>query len=296
MNPETAERLATWARYAQACEAVRTASKHLLSDGKVMPMKGVLLGALGIVQPAQRALRDIDLLVDGVNLGTAVERLGRAGFRLVDVPIAPGAVSLSHPLHPLLWVDVHVRPVPIGLGRITRSYLFETAREDLALFGERVFVPSPPRLVVALIGNIVKDRVVYARRHTADDLAACLTGPNAPGLDAVAKELRAVSLMRAGAHACTWAHAWTGSPALHDLLTVLEPSRLRRDALQERLRATWPGNAQTFMARLSGRAVSDSLVLKVAAPLAAAAGALALPFRRRSLALRNRGDASRNLR
>jgi Uncharacterised nucleotidyltransferase len=268
-----------------------------------MPLKGVLLGALGILSPAQRALRDADLLVDTPCLGGVVAKLGRAGFKVCDVPIAPGKVSVSHADHGSFWLDIHTQPMPRGLSRITCHYMFEGARPDDRLFGVRVYVPAPERLVVALIGNVAKDRIALAEPHTSADVAAALRVLGPDGVDLVARELRAVSLCRVGALVCARAHrllreGGAAEEAIAGLrqLELQLISAAERAAFERRLAAVQRTDRGELVARLRARAGSDSWGLSLQAPLWALLGAATWGPRRLYLQARNQGDVSLPLR
>src|SRR5262245_33056953 len=152
MHPSTAQKLATWGRHAQARRLVQEVVRALGPTARVMPLKGALLGALGIKAPAERQIRDVDVLFDGAWMGDAVAALGRFGFRIQEVPWSHGDVALSHPDHENLWVDLHSVPMPLGFGRLTRAYLFGDARLDEQLFGVPVFVPTRLKIALHLIG------------------------------------------------------------------------------------------------------------------------------------------------
>jgi hypothetical protein len=288
LHAATAQHLATWARHTQAKKIVQLAVSALGDQARAMPLKGALVGALKIVSPAQRQMRDVDLMILGIGLGEAVHRLGKAGFRITDIPWSHGYVSLRHPDHDTLWLDLHTVAMPLGFGRLTRSYMFEGAQLDHELFGARVHIPARVKLIAHLIANIVKDRVVYAYPHAAVDLAAAVTSFDDPR--AICEELRQLSLTHGGVLAITWALRHTEAPALAELLGLLEPDPGRRARHLAHVRGLVSADRGDFWSRLKGRTGADNLWLRGLAPIAGAASVLTWPARQRWLLARNRGD------
>jgi hypothetical protein len=252
-----------------------------------MPLKGALLGALEILPPAERAMRDVDVLVQGISLGDAVAGLGRAGFQIRDIPWSHGYVSLSHPEHETLWVDLHSVAMPLGFGRLTRAYLFRDAARDEALFGVPVFVPTRLKLAVHLIANIVKDRIVYAYPHAATDLAATVSA--GVDLERLRDELRMLSLSQGAATAVTWAYRHTMSPELATLLDLLWPGAEAQALLLQRTQALVRSDQDDFWSRLKGRTGADNIGWRAAAPLLGAVSVLTWPVRSRWLRARSGG-------
>jgi len=288
LHAATAQQLATWARHTQAKKLVQMAISALGSEARAMPLKGALIGALNIVPPAQRKMRDVDLMIMGIGLGQAVHRLGKAGFTITDIPWSHGYVSLRHPEHDTLWLDLHTVAMPLGFGRLTRCYMFEGAEVDEQLFGARIHVPARLKLVAHLVANIVKDRVVYAYPHAAIDLAAAVTSFGDP--HTIARELRQLSLSHGGVLAVTWALRHTEAPALAELLEVMEPDPRKRDLHLTHVRRLVSDDRDDLWSRLKGRTGADNLWLRGLAPVAGAASVLTWPARQRWLLTRNRGD------
>ncbi len=202
---------------------------------RVMPLRGVLLSAAGLLDPASRPLQDVDILLDGMTLGSGVARLARNGFRVERSKRNRGTVVLSHAMHEALWLDVHPSPLPPWFGRVTSSYLFADAHANSSLFGAQVYVPSHARLMVHLIAYILKDGVVRAYRHAATDVAAVAEVCSLEDIDEVAEHLRRLSLLEGSLLAVLWAHSLTDSSALAALARRLEPDAKIREACQEEL-------------------------------------------------------------
>lgn len=293
LQHSAAQQLARWARHAQAREVVSAAVSALGEQARAMPLKGALLGALRVVHPAARELRDADLLVDGISMSEAVARLGREGFRITDIPWSHGYVALEHPRHPV-WIDLHTRPMPLGFSRLTREYLFDDAKADTALFGVQVFVPTMHKLALHLIANIVKDRIVYAYPHTAFDLAAVLRA--GLSFDALRADLKRLSISQGGLLAVAWAFRHTQAPELAQLFATLEPDDERRAQAVAALHAMVRSDRADFFSRLKGRGSSDNLFLRGVAPLFGALSVVTWPLRSRWLRTRNRGDDAQELR
>lgn len=248
-----------------------------------MPLKGILLGALGVVDPADRPISDVDVLVFGIGLRAATSRLLRAGFRIMDVPIANGYLSLLSDSNPSISLDLHTRLMPSAQGRLQPSFLLVGAQRRDDMFGAAVWVPTLERLAVHTIANIIKDRVVQAHPHTARDLAALLDllGRSAP--PELALTLRQLSLARSAALAVAWANETYGHPALERMLHRLEPLPARRRALHAQLRARRAHDHFDLRSRIAARACADELELRLLAPLLAAADVITWPLRRASL-------------
>ncbi len=235
MNVPEADRPPGWAktlfaerRHAEAREVVRLAAEAVGEGARVMALRGVLLSTAGFLEPADRPLQDVDVLLDRTTLASGVARLVRAGFRIERRRRRDGSVVLSHAMHEALWLDVHSAPLPPWFGRVTSSYLFKDAQANTSLFGANVFIPSHARLMVHLIGHILKDEVVGAYRHAATDLAAVAAVCTRDDLDEIADHLRDLSLREGAVLAVLWAQALTSSAALEALVQRLEPDFSKR--------------------------------------------------------------------
>jgi hypothetical protein len=83
-------------------------------------LKGLTLGALAYGKPTLKSAIDIDLLIDGQNLGKAADLLRKAGYKLIAPAESPGDAILSAwhvgwkesvwaKASPVLQIDLHTR-------------------------------------------------------------------------------------------------------------------------------------------------------------------------------------------
>jgi hypothetical protein len=292
LHASTAQRVATWARHSQAREVVRMAAAALGATAQVMPLKGVLLGAIGVVPPAERPIRDADVLVRGATLTEVARRLGKAGFTITDFPWSHGYVSFAHRDHEQLWLDVHTVLMPAGLGRLRPDYMFRHARPDDVAFRTRVYLPEPRALMIQLLANIVKDRIVRAFEHVPADVAAVARKLSPEERGAVAADARALALHRGMAQALTWVAARVDEPAVPALLQVLVPSPSERAEVARQVAQLGRADQGSLRARLRARAGADLGWLQIYASAFTAASVVTYPLRKAWLVANNRGDGS----
>jgi hypothetical protein len=243
-----------------------------------MPLKGVMLGALGIVDPADRPISDVDLLIFGGSLRWSAARLAQAGFRLMDVPLASGYLSML-PANGPLSVDLHTRLVPFGLGHVPARIMLGGAERRDDLFDASVEVPTRERLAFHVLVNIIKDRVVHALPHNAHDLRALLRELTHGELISLARNLEKAALRRAGALALLWARESANDVAFDTVLGALSVDAPLESTLHGQL-ARWQRHDHADLAsRMRARSSADRLDLRLAAPLAAGLDLLGWPLR-----------------
>lgn len=272
--------VAMWARHMRAREVLRWAAEALGPDAELMPLKGVLLAALGIVDPAERPISDVDVIVSGVSLPTAAARLAQRGFGLADVPLARGYLSLAAPARGYPSLDLHTRLLPLGLGTLSVADLKAGSTRRADLFGFPVAVPSMCALAAHSLANIIKDHVVKALPHNAEDLAALLRRLTPAELTELAALICRVSLRDAACLALVWSHARTGDAHIALLLEKLLPHGLTRAQLTSRLRAWSDAPSPPLLQRLQARAMVDARSLRILALLGAGYDLATWPGRR----------------
>ena len=168
------DRVSVWVRHRAAETIVRALVSAVPRGVDVMPMKGTLVARAYYLDPVDRPISDCDVLFRGASMTVVLGALERAGY----VRGAPGrnlwTEDLVCPGVSTLTLDLHREPLPTGLGEVNTRWLFTDAARDTELFGAPVWVPTPERLVVALLGNIAKDHFYRAFAHTALDVAQVL--------------------------------------------------------------------------------------------------------------------------
>lgn len=259
-----------------ARETVRAAAAALAGPGlRVAPLKGVLLHALGVVDPSQRPVSDADLLVEPASFDAATERLAALGYtRVRDESGSHQRRARFLSGHPhLLGIDLHARLFDPSRYRLDTAGLFARARRDDTLFGAPVWLLAPEDLYAHLVGHLAHDWVRRSDAHHPRDLAA------------VANRLHlqvgrvADHLVRCGlARAARVALPHCGDPFARDVLAALPTDRIGslarvasllprrgarpdaplRRATQLLMSASVPGSlAGALRRRLSGRADLD---------------------------------------
>lgn len=266
-----------WARYERVRVVVRRVVDSLGAETIVAPMKGAWLVATGTRHPADRAMRDVDLLIAGTSLARVTDRLARDGFRLADVPRAYGVVSLAPREATWPWVDLHTRPLPPGLGRLDARAMLAGARLDREAYGVPVRLVADLPAAIQLVGNLLKDRVVHAHAEAGRDLEAVLAGGRLEP-EVLAGGLVEAGLGGGGALVCAWAAQ--GGADLTDLATALEARGFAKHVARACLRrAIDREGGSPALARLASRLVADHATDRILAVGAAAVGALTHPLR-----------------
>jgi Uncharacterised nucleotidyltransferase len=246
-----------WVTQMLAARMVARVASALGSRARVMPVKGVLVARRFYDDPAERPMSDCDLVLVGMGARDAARRLVAEGWRVADWSNDPDVVDVAHPSIPGIHADLHSRPLPVGYGAVTAAWMADGATEDRRLFGVPVLVPDDRRLLVHLLGNILRDHIVNARAHTADDIARVLARSphDVAAFAAVAHDAR----LRLGCWAALdWVGARVSEPrvaALRDAL-ALSPSERRLASLRTGVLNS--ASTPKLVARIVARCVSDA--------------------------------------
>lgn len=255
---DATEQRKRWVTQMLAARMVARVAAALAPDARVMPVKGALVSRRFYDDPAERPMSDCDLVLVGMRARDAARRLVSMGWRVADWSNDPDVVDVAHPSLPGIHADLHSRPLPVGYGAVTAAWLAEGAVEDRALFGAAVLIPDDRRLLVHLLGNILRDHVVNARAHTAEDVARVLARSRYD----VASFAAAIgdARLRMG---CWSALGWVASrveePRVVALRAALSltPTELRVARLRERALRAPPHTPPRLVARAVARCVSD---------------------------------------
>jgi len=208
----------------------REALTRLIDDVRetgaiVMPLKGVLLVALGIRKASERPMIDVDVLVEprvARAAALAARRKGWEGTLGNDY-----ACMLIHPATSSTSVDLHRALFPTGFFRMSTEGVFARATRDTKLFGREVMLMSPLDLYAHLVGHFTKGRT--DRRdllHLRDFAAVGRWSGLSPS--ACAAHLDEVGLARAARYALTMAADTEGDVFARDVVRALPRDRRGR--------------------------------------------------------------------
>jgi hypothetical protein len=259
-----------------AVRLVREVVAVLGPDVHVMPMKGTLVARIYYPVPWQRPMSDCDVLILGTSFSNVLTRLTRAGYRITDWARMIGGATVRSPTIKGLSLDLHARPLPIGLGTVSATWLATDAQMDTQLFGAPVLVPDPRRLLVHLLGNIAKDHVYRAFPHAVTDVAQVFKAREFSP-HAFASMIRTARLQRGAWMALARVVELTGCPEASDLQTALGLSRteVRMASSQLATLRSWASvDPIPWRARMLARAVGDNLLDITYGFGAAASGAM----------------------
>ena len=290
----TAMALDAWLAQEVAAEIVRETVRALGPCAKVMPLKGTLLARTHYRHASERPMRDCDVLLSGLNMREAIGRLGAHGYQLFEWSNAADVVTLLPPGGGTLLLDVHLSPLPYGLGCVDSAWMMDEARLDEELFGVPVHLPAPSRLLVHLLGNVLKDHVYRAFAHTVRDISRVLEAPSTD-LSQCAHAIRAARLRlgsymalervadEAGQSARRAATASeTGSERARRLMTMLDLAPAERREAARRLSVLRKSSSRpTLVQRLVARTSADTRADRVRAVCAAGFGVCASTLRNR---------------
>ena len=121
-----------------------------------MPLKGVLLVALGVRQAADRPMIDVDVLVDPSRARAVVSAARAHGW---DVPAGNDwSCALVHPAIRSMSIDLHRTLFPRHFFAMDTEGVFRRGRADDKLFGRDVVIMSAVDLYAHLVGHFVKGR------------------------------------------------------------------------------------------------------------------------------------------
>lgn len=255
---DATEQRRRWVTQMLAARMVARVATALSPDARVMPVKGALVSRRFYDDPAERPMSDCDLVLVGMRARDAARRLVSMGWRVADWSNDPDVVDVAHPSLPGIHADLHSRPLPVGYGAVTASWLAEGSVEDQRLFGVAVLIPDDRRLLVHLLGNILRDHVVNARAHTPEDVARVLArSPH--DVASFAATIRDARLRVGCWSALGWVASRVAEPRVGELRAALAltPFELRVARLRERALRTSPNAAPSLVARAVARCVSD---------------------------------------
>jgi hypothetical protein len=153
----------------------RDALTRLIDDvsetgARVMPLKGVLLVALGVRRSGERPMIDVDVLVEPQLARGAVLAARRRGWeaRMGN----DYACMLVHPKTPSTSIDLHRALFRRHFFRMPTEPVFERATRDEKLFGRPVMRMDSRDLYAHLIGHFVKGREDARHTRHVKDFAA----------------------------------------------------------------------------------------------------------------------------
>lgn len=217
--------LKAFATLALADRLTRTALAAL-GDADVIPIKGILFARTLYADPTERPLSDVDLVLVRPGMIAGLRRLTAAGFAIRSWS-ADLHVELTHTRAPGLSLDLHRAPLSRGFGAMNARWLAGGARDDTVLFGTRVLLPSPERLLAITLGSIVRDHVFRAPEHAARDADALLRQATLRTITA-AETLRGARFRRGAWVALQWVRRRAPSAVLDDLSDRLELTLMER--------------------------------------------------------------------
>jgi len=159
-----------FAEFVAGGEEVQLVSRLLLARGLfAMPIKGALLQRLIYEEPAERRIKDVDILVAPGSFGAAVQVLEDAGYQRGEEPVLHHQVTLRRP-GAVLAVDLHGSLFEAGRYRMPTEDVFERAGEDEALFSTPIKRMHELDLYAHTIGKIASDHVGLTRPAVLEDL------------------------------------------------------------------------------------------------------------------------------
>jgi hypothetical protein len=232
-------------------------------------LKGILLQARAPLAVRERPFLDVDLLVDPVRLGPAVEALRSAGF--AEVARTAAAVTLKEQGHDIS-IDLHFSLFPPWLFRLRASEVLARASLDAAAFGVPFLLPSGLDFYAHLVGHFAKGR------HTRRDVGrlndfAIVADVHALEPRRCADHLRMSGLARAAEYTLQEVLAERADPFAEAVLRRLprDPLRVPLVAATRRLLST-PGRAAPLVP-LAPYLVASSLPMGAAGATSHAARA-----------------------
>ncbi len=255
---DATDRRRRWVTQMLAARMVARVATALAPDVRVMPVKGVLVARRFYDDPSERPMSDCDLVLLGASARGAARTLVRHGWRVAAWSNDPDVVDVALPSLPGIHADLHARPLPVGYGAVTAAWLAEGAVEDTSLFGAPVLVADDRRLLVHLLGNILRDHIVNARPHAADDVARVLAR-SAHAVDAFAATVRDARLRVGCWSALGWVAGRSREPrveALREAL-ALSPAEVRYARWRERVLAASSTAGASLAVRAVARCASD---------------------------------------
>jgi hypothetical protein len=141
--------------------AVLVAAADALAGGGIslMPLKGIWLQRFAYADAHERAITDVDVLVQEHDYAAARARLAACGWQLRSANVSEstyGSPGLPLPL------DLHARLFTRGVFRMPTSGMFARGHSDEAVFGVRVVLPDPLDVLAHAIGHALKGGGAWA--------------------------------------------------------------------------------------------------------------------------------------
>jgi hypothetical protein len=155
------------------CEAAEIVRPHGV---RLLPLKGIWLQRFVYNDPSERAITDVDVLVDPAGFAVASAALRNAGWRLDSSNVSEA--SFVPPQHSLP-LDLHRRLYTRGAFRMSAEQVLAHARWDVAAFGCGVLLPDPLDVLAHLIGHGLKSRGALDPRDIPRLAVACAIAPEA---------------------------------------------------------------------------------------------------------------------
>jgi hypothetical protein len=190
----------------------------------VMPLKGALFQLTLYADPAERQLKDVDVLVPEGRFKDAIVALVQHGFQ----PWTAGRSWIEVGLRPQrgLPVDLHRRLFCAFRYRLETDALFARARVDRQLMeGTPLWIPHPLDTLAHLVGKFVSDHIATGAAPFLLELERWIDHHRlAPEL--AARHLAASGLARAARHVFARGARERGHPFFEAAARALPPDAL----------------------------------------------------------------------
>jgi hypothetical protein len=238
--------------------AVLVAAADVLAGAGIllMPLKGIWLQQFAYADAHERAITDVDVLVQERDYAVARASLAAAGWQLGSSNVSESSYICAGLPLPL---DLHARLYTRGVFRMPTSGVFARGYEDAAAFGVRVVLPDPLDVLAHAIGHALKGGTAWAGEgHELIDIPRLA---EARRLDPVraARHLEQLGLARAARFVLQLSAAKDPGGFAHALLAELRSDPIG-DALTRVASALRTHmNGQARMASAVGFALDSSL-------------------------------------
>ena len=192
----------------------------------VMPLKGVLFQLTLYSDPAERQLKDVDVLVPERRFVEAIDILVQHGFR----PLSAGRSWIEAGLQPQrgLPLDLHRRLFCAFRYRLATDALFARATLDTELLqGTPLWIPHPLDTLAHLVGKFVSDHIASGAEPFLTELERWIEHHRlAPEL--AARHLAAAGMARAARHVFARGARERGHPFFEAAARALPADNLGR--------------------------------------------------------------------
>lgn len=208
----------------------RDALKRLIDDvsgtgARLMPLKGVLLVALGLRKASQRPMIDVDVLVQPEHARDVVRAALERGWTASTG--TANACVLVHPATSSTSIDLHRELFRAHLYRMPTDQVFARGTDDTALFGRPIRLMSRLDLYAHLVGHFAKGRSARAQvKHLRDFAAVSSRSGRLPA--EVAAHLRSLGMARAAIYALGLASEVEDDAFAREVVSCLRPGRRDR--------------------------------------------------------------------